>query len=138
MNDIPQPVWDRIVRYAGREQALMKIAKRDWRFETARAYLNRLHHLYMCIRTSQPPTREPLMRQLRNLMKRFEVRHMTAQMRHYVLMGQVLRKMNCSDHRRQRYVELYILYRHLKNFINKPHLIYYPYVVYKSLTSSSD
>ena len=136
MDDIPQPVWDRIVRYAGREQALMKIAKRDWRFETARAYLNRLHHLYMCIRTSQPPAREPLMRQLRALMKRFEQRHMTKQMRHYVLMGQVLRKLNCTDHRRQRYVELYVLYRHLRKFINKPELVFYPYIDIHTLISS--
>ena len=130
MDIFSQPIVDRIVRYVGFEQRLMKHVKRDWRFEEARAYLNRLHHLYMCIRTQRPPKRTKLMTQLRRLMQIFDYKYMTPHMRHYILMGEVLRKTNCTDRRRQRYVELYALYTHLKKFIKHPKLLYYPYIEY--------
>ena len=38
---IPDAVWQRVVRYIGMEQKLMKIKKRDWRFECARAMVGR-------------------------------------------------------------------------------------------------
>ena len=130
MDLFSQPIIDKIVRYVGFEQRLMKVAKRDWRFEEARAYLNRLHHLYLCIRTERHPKRSALLTQLRRLMKNYEDKYMTPQMRHYILMGQVLRKTGFTDRRRQRYVELYILYTHLKKFIKHPTLLYYPYIEY--------
>ena len=130
MDLFSQPVVDMIVRYAGLEQKLIKYKTRDWRFENARAYLNRLHHLYLCIRTDHTPKRSALLDQLERLLDIFEEKYMTPRMRHYILMGEVLRKTGFTDCRRQRYVELYILYTHLKKFIKSPDLSYYPYIEY--------
>ena len=128
--NLPQPLWDRVVHYVGFEQNLIKMKKRDWRFEEARAYLNRLHHLYMCIRTSAHASRPDRMERLRKLMKFYERQHLKPRMLHMILMGQLHRKMCCTDRRRHRYVEMYILYKHLKRFIKKPQRVFYPYIEY--------
>ena len=131
MNTLPQPLWDRVIRYAGLEQKLIKIKQRDWRFEEARAYLNRVHHLYMCIRTTPPSAaRVVRMERLQTLMLYFERQHLKPGLRHMILMGEVHRKMCCTDRRRHRYVELYTLYRHLKRYVDHPDLAFYPYVEY--------
>ena len=129
--NLPQPLWDRVVRYVGLEQKLIKIKQRDWRFEEARAYLNRVHHLYMCIRTQPQGRRSVRMRRLQEVLRLFEKKHLKKDLRFRILMGQVHRKMCCTDRRRQRYVELYVLYNHLRRFIKKPHLAYYPYIEYQ-------
>ena len=45
MTMIPQTCWDKMLGYLGMEQNLMKIKKRDWRFEETRADLNRVRYL---------------------------------------------------------------------------------------------
>ena len=130
--NLPQPLWDRVVRYAGLEQKLIKIKKRDWRFEEARAYLNRVHHLYMCIRTQPHNRRNVRMRRLREVLGRFEKKHLKKDMLFKILMGQLHRKMCSTDRRRQRYVELYVLYQHLRRFTKHPHLAFYPFLEYQA------
>ena len=39
--EIPDACWMKVVGYLGVEQRLMKIKRRDWRFEAARAVLNK-------------------------------------------------------------------------------------------------
>ena len=130
--NLPQPLWDRVVRYAGLEQKLIKIKQRDWRFEEAWAYLNRIHHLYMCIRTTPPSSARVIrMERLKTLMGYFERQHLKKELRRRILMGEVLRKVCCTDRRRQRYVDLYILYRHLKRYVDRPDLSFYPYIEYQ-------
>ena len=130
--NLPQPLWDRVIRYAGLEQRLIKIKQRDWRFEEARAYLNRIHHLYMCIRTTPPSAARVIrMKRLKTLMCFFERQHLKKELRRRILMGEVHRKMCSTDRRRQRYVDLYILYRHLKRYVDRPRLSFYPYIEYQ-------
>ena len=39
--EIPDDCWQRIVEYIGLEKRLIQIKKRDWRFEEARAMVNK-------------------------------------------------------------------------------------------------
>ena len=130
--DLPQPLWDRVIRYVGFEQKLIKIKQRDWRFEEARAYLNRIHHLYMCIRTQPHNYRAVRMQRLQQVLGFFEQKHLKKHIRHMILIAEVHRKMCCTDRRLHRYVELYILYKHLKRFSKNPHRAFYPYIEYNA------
>ena len=50
MAQISQGCWDRVVKYIGLEQHIKSlVSKRDWRFEVARADINRLRFVYRCL-----------------------------------------------------------------------------------------
>ena len=76
------------------------------------------------------------MERLQTLMVYFERQHLKPEIRHRILMGEVHRKMCCTDGRRQRYVDLYILYRHLKRYVEQPRLSFYPYIEYPNMFKS--
>ena len=48
---IPYNCWDKVVKYLGVEAGIKKMVNsRDWRFEVARADINRLRFIHRCIK----------------------------------------------------------------------------------------
>ena len=56
MTLFPDAVWQRVVGYVGLETRLGRMAKRDWRFEEARASVNKVAHCitHLCWRYLYP------------------------------------------------------------------------------------
>ena len=86
------------------------------------------------MRTETQRRRPARFRQLRILVGHFERRHIKKDMLHYILMGDLHRKMCVTDKRRQRYVDFYKLYCNLRKYITKPQQKYYPYIEYRTAT----
>ena len=97
---IPDAVWQRVVRYIGMEQKLIKIKKRDWRFECARAMVGKCCRVARSLATLQYRRREynENVKLLRYFVYRTRRFHFDRQLLRRVVMSEVkVRAGTCSS-----------------------------------------
>ena len=94
MTKIPDDVWQRVIRYIGMEQDLnMLKEKRDWRFEKARAAINRAWKAARaCILTGSWPNYLAKLVLLRAHLRNARRGHITHSLLHRTLMAELRMK----------------------------------------------
>ena len=88
---IPDPCWQKVVRYIGIEQELIAFKKkRDWRFERARADINRCWKAARaCLLTASFKTYLGKITFLRTYLKHTRAVHLTKEMKHRMLLAEL-------------------------------------------------
>ena len=91
MTKIPDDVWQRVIRFIGMEQDLKMLKeKRDWRFEKARAAINRAWKAARsCILTGAWPTYLAKLVLLRAHLRNARHGHITDSLVHRTLMAEL-------------------------------------------------
>ena len=91
---IPQTCWDMVVKYMGVEQRIKDLmTKRDWRFEVARADINRLRFIHRCIRKEQCPVKYNwAIRRCKDYCTHLKYKHLRPELLHRIMLSELICK----------------------------------------------
>ena len=129
MAEIPDAVWQRVVRYIGMEQNLLTLKQsRDWRFEKARAAINRAWKAARsCILTGSWPSYVAKLVLLRAHIRMARHGHITDSLVHRTLMAELrlkFKKESIDDRKKIKALQclrfLEYLSKHSSKFLMSP------------------
>ena len=137
MPNLPQPCWDLMIQYLGREKAIASCVRRDWRFEECRACVNRLLKNMVLICTGWSDTMEQHINQIavcRNYAEIIRRKRLTPQIRSRVMISEIrIRQKRGRKVDRQRVAMLHC-FRQCRQLLGAPaNLLFHPRVTYLKL-----
>ena len=95
---IPQSCWDMVVNYMGVERRIKDLMhNRDWRFEVARADINRLRFIHRCVRNERDGVKYRwAMRRCKDYCAHLKYKHLRPALLHRIMLSELICKMDIT------------------------------------------